>query len=131
MKSTRSSVLERRKNNLTVPPNGAMLARYAVPMTFDGSTPITATLGQGPIRNFNLMFDTAQCVGKARVVREPGVTDFGRADQTGVLHVIAGHAQVEGAVLDMGDTVISTAMPISFDLPDDAAALIITLRAKD
>ena len=112
-------------------PNGAMLARYAVPMTFDGSTPITATLGQGPIRNFNLMFDTAQCVGKARVVREPGVTDFGRADQTGVLHVIAGHAQVEGAVLDMGDTVISTAMPISFDLPDDAAALIITLRAKD
>lgn len=111
-------------------PDGVLQAGYANPVRFDGGTPVTATLTQGPIRDFNLMFDTARCDGDAQIVREAGVHKVGKAWQTYVLHVIAGTASVEGETLGVGDTAISNDAPLRCDLAQDAVALTITLRLK-
>ncbi|MCK0140682.1 HutD family protein [Aliiroseovarius sp. F47248L] len=111
-------------------PDGDLQADYANPVRFDGAAPVTATLTQGPIRDFNLMFDTARCAGDAQIVRNAGPHQVGQAGQTGVLHVIAGTASVHGADLGVGDTAISTAAPLRFDLVQDAVALTITLRPQ-
>lgn len=111
-------------------PDGMMPARYAAPVRFDGAAPVTATLSQGPIRDFNLMFDTARCEGDAQVVRDPGAHEVGQPGQTCMLHVIAGAAAVAGAELGVGDTAISSATPLRFDLAQDAVALTITLHPK-
>ncbi|MDH4539770.1 hypothetical protein CUR85_05365 [Sulfitobacter faviae] len=109
-------------------PDGAMMARHAVPVTFDGAMPIIATLSQGPIRGFNLMFDAERCVGEAHVAREAGSSELGQVGRTDVLHLIAGNAQVEGIALQVGDTAISKDRPLCLDLAHDAIALAITLR---
>ena len=112
-------------------PDGDLQAVYAQPVRFDGGAPVTATLTQGPIRDFNLMFDTARCEGDAQTLRDAGTYKVGQAGQTCVLHVIAGTASVEGKALDVGDTAIRTDAPLRFDLAQDAVALTITLRPKD
>ncbi|WP_191287043.1 HutD/Ves family protein [Aliiroseovarius zhejiangensis] len=111
-------------------PDGDMQADYAQPVRFDGGAPVRATLTQGPIRDFNLMFDTARCAGDAQIVRAAGAHAVGQAGQTCVVHVIAGVASVEGADLGVGDTAISNDAPLRFDLAQDAVALTITLRLK-
>ncbi|MCI2393850.1 HutD family protein [Aliiroseovarius sediminis] len=111
-------------------PHGDMQARYAQPVRFDGGVPVRATLTQGPIRDFNLMFDTARCAGDAQTMREAGPREVGQAGQTCVLHVIAGAALVDGAELGVGDTAISRDAPLHFDLAQDGVALTITLRPQ-
>ncbi|MDE9451986.1 HutD family protein [Aliiroseovarius sp. Z3] len=105
-------------------------ARFASPVRFDGGVPVTATLSQGPIRDFNLMFDTARCAGDAQIVRQAGAHEIGQEGQTCVLHLIAGSASVDGTALAVGDTAISTEAPLRFDLARDGVALAITLRLK-
>lgn len=112
-------------------PEDDLPARFAQPVVFDGATPVAATLGQGPILDFNLMFDTARCEGDAQIARQAGAHEVGQEGQTGVLHVIAGAASVAGEALGVGDTAISNDVPLRFDLAQDAVALTITLRPKD
>lgn len=112
-------------------PEGDMQADYARPVRFDGGVQVRATLTQGPIRNFNLMFDTVRCAGDAQTIRAAGVHEIGQAGQTCVLHVIAGASSVESTELGAGDTAISTHAPLRCDLAQDAIALTITLRPKD
>ena len=112
-------------------PDGDMQARFAQPVRFDGEAPVRATLTKGPIRNFNLMFDTARCAGDAQIVRDVGAHKVGQAGQTCVLHIIVGAASVGDAILGVGDTAICTDAPLRCDLEQDTIALTVILRPKD
>ena len=112
-------------------PDADMQAHFAQPVRFAGGVPIRATLTQGPIRNFNLMFDTARCAGDAQIMRDFGAHKVGQAGQTCVLHIITGAASVDHAILGVGDTAISTDATLCCDLEQDTIALTVTLRAKD
>lgn len=108
---------------------GDLAADYATPVVFDGATPITSELTKGPVRDFNLMFDTARCSGDAVVLRGPESPQFGDADTTGVVHCIAGKALVGDEMLDPGDTAIFSG-PVQLTLEQGSIALYITLRAR-
>lgn len=112
-------------------PDGDLKAGFAQPVTFDGATPITATLTQGPICDFNLMFDTDRCEAEAATRRGPLESELaGGANTVAVLHCITGTTAIGDETLMPGDTVISQGLPVSFALPDGAIVLAITLRLE-
>lgn len=108
-------------------PDADMQAEYACPVRFDGGVPVTARLTEGPIRVFNLMYDTARRAGDAQITRAAGAQEVGQLGRTSVLHVIAGSAHAGDDILDAGDTAIGADAPLRFDLAQDAVALTITL----
>lgn len=111
--------------------DGDTLADYASPVTFDGGTPIHAELSQGPLRDFNLMYDSARCDGEARVAHGPLTSDFGAWDETVVIHCIAGMVVLGDAErLAKGDTAIVSDAPVSLALGRGDIALCIGLRVR-
>src|SRR5680860_341416 len=60
---------------------------YAKPIRFDRATAIVAELTEGPLRDFNLMFDASRCDGDAIAKSGPlrGAALGGNAD-TAILH---------------------------------------------
>lgn len=112
--------------------SGDLLAAYAKPVTFDGATAIVAELTEGPLRDFNLMFDPRRCDGEAHVKHGPLQTGvLGGAIETAVLHCITGVTRANDQTLMAGDTAIAQNAPIHYSLPDTAIALVITLRRLD
>ncbi len=107
-------------------------ADFAVPVTFDGAAPVTATLGQGPVRDFNLMFDTARCTGTARCSAQAGPALLGTTGQTSILHVISGTVTLtpDAQLLGEGDTVVSDTAPLAYGLHADTCVLAITLQQR-
>jgi environmental stress-induced protein Ves len=105
-------------------------ADLAVPVTFDGSATVNATLGNGPIRDFNLMFDPTRCVGSAHCVTHAGT--LASSGQTAVLHVIKGTATLDesGDVLAVGDTAIKDGAPLMYNVSANACVLTITLQVR-
>ena len=111
--------------------NGAAWpADYAVPVTFDGAAPVEATLAQGPVRDFNLMFDTARCNGTAACLTGVADGQLGIAGQIAVLHVISGSAALGRETLHTGDTAISDMAPLAYALKGNACALLVTLERR-
>lgn len=112
-------------------PDGDMQADYARPVTFDGSTPIDAELTQGPLRDFNLMYDTARCDADVTAISGPASATFDERDRTFVFHCIAGKAKLDSVdQLGAGDTAIATGTPTRLELGQGDIALCIGLRAR-
>lgn len=105
-------------------------ADYAVPVTFDGGAPVNATLAQGPVRDFNLMFDSARYDGTATCITGVATGQLGIAGQSAILHVIAGTVALGPERLDTGDTVISDTAPLAYAQEENACALLITLEPR-
>lgn len=110
-------------------PDGDIDAPYARPVTFDGATPITATLRSGPIRDLNLMFDPGLC--SARVDPLHGPLDTGYPATFGLrgIHCLRGVVRVgDGTALSPGDTVLveDAALPLVMD--DTGVALLIIVQ---
>lgn len=111
-------------------PDGDQKANYAVPVRFDGKTTIVAELTQGPLRDFNLMFDPDQYACHVVIEKHPlQDATLGVDGGTAVLHCIAGSISVDGQTLAAGDTVIDQETPLRYCLPQSAIALNITLTA--
>lgn len=111
-------------------PDGDLKADFAVPVRFDGKTAIVAELTQGPLRDFNLMYDAKRCAGHAVIEKRPlQDATLGVDGGTAVLHCITGSISVEGQTLAAGDTVIDQETPLRYCLPQGAIALTITLTA--
>ena len=86
-------------------PDGELRADYAQPVVFDGNAPIQAELTQGPLRDFNLIYDTERCKADANVIHGPADATYDEQGMTFVVHCIAGTARLDAAHrLDAGDT---------------------------
>ncbi|PWE37386.1 hypothetical protein DD563_13050 [Pelagicola sp. LXJ1103] len=110
-------------------PSGGVAADFAAPVTFEGGAAVRAELTQGPIRDFNLMFDTARYDGSAvRVAGGP--LDLGGAGQIAVLHLITGGATIGAHAMAPGDTAICEGSALNATLAEDACALAITLAPR-
>lgn len=113
-------------------PDTALDADYAKPVIFDGETPIMSTLKDGPIRDLNLMFDTATCSGTVEPLQGPAQIVYPTISDVMVLgvHCVAGSTQVNADIkLMKGDTALVTSTPLRLELDRDAIALVITLKA--
>lgn len=122
-------------------PESDLPADYACPVTFDGATPITASLTSGSIRDFNLMYATAKLDGTAECLHGPAHDTIGAPDQTVVIHCITGQIDLtdddltdgdltDGGRLVAGDTAISTDQAVAISLTPDSIALCITLTQQ-
>lgn len=112
-------------------PDMDLPADYAQPVKFDGTTPITASLTNGSIRDFNLMYATTNVNGSAEALHGPAQHTLGAADQTVVVHCIAGLVGLAGGgQLGVGDTGISQDEAVAFSLAPDSVALCITLTLR-
>lgn len=110
-------------------PDGDLAADFARPVTFDGATSITASLGAGPVRDLNLMYDPAAVSAEVVVLdgagdgREPGTPDLGF-----VLCIRGAVELPEGKSLAPGDSVLLEGALPALRLGQDAIALTIRLR---
>lgn len=105
---------------------------YAAPVTFDGGLSVTGRLTAGPVRDFNLMFDTARITGTARVMYGPAVLVAGAPEQTTVCHVITGRVELTGQATDLhpGDTAILANCALPLTLGGETLALLIELAPR-
>lgn len=110
-------------------PDGDITAAWADPVVFDGATPVTATLADGPLRDLNLMFDPQMCEGNVAPLHGPMrkdlIADAGAT--TGVL-CVRGDVAVNGLSLGEGDTALGGGVTI--ETGDNACALLVTLRPR-
>lgn len=112
-------------------PDGDFRADHAVPVVFDGGAPIVAELTKGPLRDFNLMYDTARCDADADVVRGPSEIISDNRDQTSVYHCIEGQPKLNGTDrLAVGDTAIASGAPMRMALDQGDIVLRIGLRIR-
>lgn len=106
-------------------------ANLAVPVTFDGAASVVATLADGPICDFNLMFDHTRCTGSARCETQEGPHRIGAIGQVAVLHVIYGTVTLieTGDALRVGDTTINDGAPLAYDMSANGCVLTIILQS--
>ena len=113
-------------------PDGDLTVGYARPVTFDGGGAVSARLTSGPIRDFNLMYDTARYDAHAEVMHGPSDIQYGGTRRTLVIHTIAGAARLgEMASLGTGDSAIIGNAPVQLGLGAGDVALCIVLRVAD
>jgi len=112
-------------------PDRDLRGDYAKPVVFDGATAIDAELTEGPLRDFNLMYDTVRCDADVGVVHGPAETTADADGQTFVHHCIAGKAKLGGAdPLEAGDTAIVTGTPVWLTLDPGDIVLSVGLRIR-
>ena len=113
-------------------PEGDFDAGFARPVIFDGGIPVTARLKGGPLRDLNLMFDTARCTGEASAVPGPTLIDAGGLGRICAVHAISGQVVLNGGQgrLGMGDTAIVEDAPVALALDDGDLALVMVLRPR-
>ncbi|MGB0853609.1 MAG: HutD family protein [Pikeienuella sp.] len=107
-------------------PEGDIVADYALPVVFDGATPITSTLKNDPLRDLNLMFDPARCDGAVTTLNGSFRKDV-PADGTIGIHCLSGAVSVNGEALLVGDTALSRE-DVGVEVGADGIALLISLR---
>ncbi|MEB8387998.1 HutD family protein [Rhodobacteraceae bacterium KMM 6894] len=114
-----------------VHPGGTLRAALWKPVQFDGGLAVTSRLLDGPLTDFNLMFDPTLCTGTVRVRQGPlAMTMAPSATGTTAIHVLAGKPRLDAQVLDMADTAFLTG-PADVTLSKTDAILEIALEARD
>lgn len=101
------------------------------PVCFGGEVEVFSRLKNGPLTDFNLMFDPTLCDGSVTVLRGP-VAERVSPTETGIraFHVLAGTPRLDAEPLGAGDTAFLDAA-VSLDLGADAAVLEIVISYAD
>jgi environmental stress-induced protein Ves len=112
--------------------DGTLQAIKAVPVRFDGATKVVSKLPNGPLRDFNLMFDPIRVTGEVMALQGPEEHIL-EADTNRELavHCLSNDVEIDGAPqLQHGDTVLIEAGRLSLKLADGTSALLITLDLR-
>lgn len=108
---------------------GTLYADYGQPVRFDGGLKIEGKLVDGPLRDFNLIYDPLSCDGKVLAVAGPHRQAL-RANPGLILAVFCLHGDVAldgSAHLHASDTAIVESGTVQLDLAKGALALLATL----
>lgn len=109
-------------------PDTDLNADFATPVRFDGATPVTSELQQGPVRAFNLLFDTARCGGTVKALRGPCQVSVGGLGLIGAIHCIAGTGKIGADTLGKGDTALLDNTDADVTLSPDDIALCVSIQ---
>lgn len=102
------------------------------PVRFDGGLAVTSRLTDGPITDFNLMFDPTRCDGHVVARRGPLASKCLQPVQ-GLLafHGLAGTPKINGTSLEPADTAFVTKTHAALELTEGDALLEIRLSYLD
>jgi uncharacterized protein len=107
-------------------------ADYAVPVSFDGALEIQSRLKHGPVRDFNLIYNSSFCTGHAQVITagKPHLV-VAKAGRILALHSIRGSVVIgETELLHKGDTALIEAEAFQYSVAENSAALVITIQTE-
>jgi uncharacterized protein len=125
------TVIEGRGMEL-ISPDGTLQADYAVPVSFDGALDIRSRLKDGPLRDFNLIYNPLFC--RCQVAAIMAASKYfieGKVGQIVALHCIAGSIVIDAEEqLHRGDTAIIDGDALQYVTAKGAAALQITIQAE-
>jgi uncharacterized protein len=112
--------------------HGTLQADYAVPVSFDGALDIRSRLKDGPLRDFNLIYNTLFCMGYAKVIAAAS-KHFVEA-QSGLitaLHCIIGSIALdETELLHKGDTALIEGEATHYAIAENSTALVIAIQTE-
>ena len=97
------------------------------PVAFSGDVPVTSTLINGPIRDFNVIYDATKISATVEVEQGPTRHMIGSV-QSGILS-LAGLVKVDGQALPVGAFALGTLGALS--LGEGAKCIVVRLRAAD
>tara|TARA_R110002049_G_scaffold23781_5_gene84550 strand:- start:1733 stop:2302 length:570 start_codon:yes stop_codon:yes gene_type:complete len=109
-------------------PDTAMHAPRLVPVTFDGATPIKATLTQGPLEDLNLIFDPLLCTGTVSILADGATIAAGGSDVIAVV-CVSGTLALADSDLRQGDCALLGPNTAPIDTAD-ATALVVRLHHR-
>jgi environmental stress-induced protein Ves len=112
-------------------PDGVLTADFAAPVRFDGGLRVTARLTGGPVRDLNLMFDSARIdgdvaplFGPMRRSLRPG------AGVSHAIHGLSGVADLAAGRLGRGDTALVDSGAVDLSLGEGGSVLLVTLALR-
>jgi uncharacterized protein len=111
----------------------AVDALFGAPVMFDGGEACESKLIDGPIRDFNVMFEPKLCNAEVILIQAPAdlVLPVG-SKQTIAILGLAGETLVEQKYqLLFGDTVLVDTGSIALDLTGNASALVVKISLLD
>ncbi|SLN57664.1 hypothetical protein TRL7639_03148 [Falsiruegeria litorea R37] len=111
-------------NGMTLHTDDATLsAQPHQPLAFAGDLPVTGRLIDGPVRNFNLIFDPQHVRPSVRLHQGPQTLNLAPADHA--VHCLNGTVDLNGTTLNPGDTALITSGDIY--MPDKTEIICVTL----
>ena len=108
--------------------DGVLDAAYCKPTVFSGETKINSYLNNGPIRDFNVIYDPVQICAEVKVVTK--VFDIGskqNLDCIYALYCLAGTLTVNNAKINKGSLALGRALPEQLQYSQNAVALLVSL----
>lgn len=110
---------------------GVIQAQPWAPVTFDGGLAVTSELPDGPLTDFNLMFDPSLCSASVTTLRGPHtLTLTPKKGGLIALHGLSGQATLAEHTVETGDTaLLDAASPLA--LEGEAAVLKIDICYTD
>jgi uncharacterized protein len=109
---------------------GKLQADLAMPVVFDGGLDIVSRLKQGPLRDFNVIYDPRLCHVEVMVWRGEDVKTLSSNDRTSwALHCVAGVIEVNGMdQLTPGDTAMLQEGSCEIVLQHNACGLAVSMK---
>jgi uncharacterized protein len=121
------TVIEGRGMEL-ISPFETLQADYSVPVSFDGAWEIQSRLKDGPLRDLNLIYDPARCIGNADVIRGGLRILHATLQHAYAVHCIKGEVILnETERLQNGDTALVEKGWVQLTMGEGDSALLITL----
>ena len=101
------------------------------PVAFSGSLPITGVLNDGPIRDFNLIYNSDLIEGRVDVLKGGELSTFAKPNQTHALFAAHGIVKASGVEIAVGDCGFWNDEAVDIELSDDGFALLVSLNSHD
>jgi environmental stress-induced protein Ves len=113
-------------------PESSITTKLWSPVRFDGGISVRSRLTDGPITDFNLMFDPKHCEGTV-VTRTGPLTAHSECPAQGLLafHGLAGTPKVAGVHIHPADTAFETQTSVGLELVAGDALLEVNLSYLD
>ncbi|HBN29799.1 MAG: HutD family protein [Rhodobacterales bacterium] len=106
-------------------PDGPLVAELLKPLAFSGDLPVTSRMVDGPIRDFNVIYDAARVRAKVAVLRGPQMQDF--AGEPLAVLALGGRVLIDGKRVAPGEVGLVDAGQRGMNIASDVAVLVVQL----
>ena len=106
--------------------NGTQPAKYKSPTSFSGSTTINGNLIDGPVRDFNLIFDPNKTNASVEILSGSGTVNFSTSS-TAAIYVASGEFELGSLRAGTGSTIMGTPTARHFEFNTAGWAICVHL----
>ena len=109
-------------------PDGALQARLLPPVAFNRETPVFGRLIAGPVRDFNVIFDSAKIAATTQVIDgSTGENEWSLPEDSAIL-CLTGDLSIDGVRVHRGSVAMTGKSECDAVLSAGGGALLVSLR---